>query len=301
MSKFLRLLFVGGLMSLVTSAYSQTADNSFFDESGEVSEVVASNLPTSGPKDGLEPIEMVNPRADDIFWQKVVYRIIDLREKMNYPFYYPEQASDNRQSLFALMFKLLQDGKVKAYEYDPDREIFDDDHLSSFSELIGKFEAEGKFRAERKVDSITNDTVLLVNESDVPNRDVFKYYAKEVWYFDKITSSFCVKLIALCPIYYGDLANQGTPNNYPLFWIPFDSLRPFLSQTEVLISDRNNGARPSFDDLFMKRRFASYIYKESNIQNRMIVEYGSTVDEVKKVQDQVKTQLINFENDLWEY
>lgn len=288
-------------MSLVTSAYSQTADNSFFDESGEVSEVVASNLPTSGPKDGLEPIEMVNPRADDIFWQKVVYRIIDLREKMNYPFYYPEQASDNRQSLFALMFKLLQDGKVKAYEYDPDREIFDDDHLSSFSELIGKFEAEGKFRAERKVDSITNDTVLLVNESDVPNRDVFKYYAKEVWYFDKITSSFCVKLIALCPIYYGDLANQGTPNNYPLFWIPFDSLRPFLSQTEVLISDRNNGARPSFDDLFMKRRFASYIYKESNIQNRMIVEYGSTVDEVKKVQDQVKTQLINFENDLWEY
>jgi gliding motility associated protien GldN len=100
---------------------------------------------------------------------------------------------------------------------------------------------------------------------------------------------------------YKDVDGTGVPSNNPMFWIPFDKLRPFLSQTEVLITDRNNGARPSFDDLFIKRRFASYIYKESNIQNRGIVEYGSTVDEVKKVQDQVKTQLVNFENDLWEY
>lgn len=297
MSKFLRLLFVGGLMSLVTSAYSQTADNSFFDESGEISEEVASNLPTSGPKEGLEPIEMLNPRADDVFWQKVVYRIIDLREKMNYPFYYPEQASDNRQSLFALMFRLVQDGKVKAYAYDETREVFNDDNLVSFKETVEKYQ----ILATPKADSITNDTTYIIDETDVPNRDVFKYYAKEVWYFDKITSSFCVKLIALCPILYKDVDGTGVPSNNPMFWVPFEKLRPFLSQTEVLITDRNNGARPSFDDLFIKRRFASYIYKESNIQNRGIVEYGSTVDEVKKVQDQVKTQLVNFENDLWEY
>ena len=71
---------------------------------------VDSNLPTSGPKEDLAPIEFLNPRADDIFWQKVVYRMIDLREKINYPLYYPEDASDGRQSLFAFIFTLLQDG-----------------------------------------------------------------------------------------------------------------------------------------------------------------------------------------------
>jgi gliding motility associated protien GldN len=87
----------------------------------------------------------------------------------------------------------------------------------------------------------------------------------------------------------------------PLFWIPFETLRPFLSQTEVLITDKNNGARPSFDDLFMKRRFSSYIYKESNVQNRSLLEYNTTLEDVKKEQEMVKTRLINFETDLWEY
>ena len=292
MSKYVRLLFVGGLMSITTFVYAQ--GESFFDENGDVAEM-PSNLPTSGPKEGLEPIEMLNPRADDIFWQKVVYRTIDLREKMNYPLYYPEEANDSRQSLFTLMFRLVQEDKIKVYEYLDAREIFSEEHVTTFKDLLEKFE----IIYTTQNDPVTNEMVYVVDESDIPNRDVIKYYLKEVWYFDKISSTFNVRIIAFCPIMVKE--TELGIQKFPLFWIPFDTLRPFLSQTEVLITDKNNGARPSFDDIFMKRRFASYIYKESNIQNRNLLEYNNTVSETKREQDRIKTQLVNFESDLWEY
>jgi len=292
MSKYFKLLFVGGLMMSLTVSVS--AQDDFFDEVGDVLEV-PSNLPTSGPKVGLEPIEMLNPRADDIYWQKVVYRTIDLREKMNYPLYYPEVPNDNRQSLFTLMFRLIQDDKIKVYEYLDAREIFTEEYLITFKDLLEKFE----IIYTTQNDPVTNEMMYVVDESDVPNRDVTKYYMKEVWYFDKISSTFQVKIIAFCPIMTRD-TELGT-QKYPLFWIPFETLRPFLSQTEVLVTDKNNGARPSYDDIFMKRRFASYIFKEANIKNRNLLEYNNTVSEIKREQERVKTELLNYENDLWEY
>lgn len=293
MKKCFNLLLTACLLAFANLANAQ--DQSFFDEAGNISEELQTNLPTSGPKEGLEPIEMVNPRADDIYWQKVVYRIIDLREKMNFPLYYPELPADNRTSFFALMFRLVQDGKVKVYDYAEEYEHFDDQHLTKFRDLMDKF----ALPYETKLDSITNDTIYVIDDTDVPNRDIIKYFCKEVWYFDRISSTFNCRIIGFCPV----MQREGDTGleTLPLFWIPFETLRPFLSQTEVLITDKNNGARPSFDDLFMKRRFSSYIYKESNVQNRSLLEYNTTLEDVKKEQEMVKTRLINFETDLWEY
>ncbi|MED9996190.1 MAG: gliding motility protein GldN [Paludibacteraceae bacterium] len=294
MKAFYRILTFGLFLTMPIMLNAQEAEKSFFDESGDVA---ISNLPTSIPLDDREPIEYNNPRADDILWQKVVYRIIDLREKMNYPLYFPEEASDNRQSLFTTIFRLFEQGKIRAYAYQDNKEVFTEENRIKFDDFVKSCD----ILLTVKTDSITGDTLSAeIDESNIPNREVLKYYAKEVWYFDKHNSVFTVRLIALCPMWYREDYELGLQKR-PLFWATYDDLRPYLAKQEALISDKNNGARETVDDLFIKRRFGSYIFKESSIMNRNIIQYNNTAEEMHKEQDRIKTEIINFEQDLWEY
>ncbi len=292
MKKFFRNILIG-LFSLSAASTVAQTDISFFTETGEI----LSNLPTTIDMSEREPVEYNNPRVDDVVWQQVVYRIIDLREKINYPLYFPEEESDNRRSLFTTIFRLYEDDKVKAYEYQDGKEIFTENELVPFDEFVKTYDILITY----KTDSISGDTLSKeIDESNIPNREILKYYAKEVWYFDKHNSVFNVRLIALCPIWYRQDYDMGLQKS-PLFWIRYDELRPYLAKQEALISDRNNGARESMDDLFIKRRFGSYIFKASSTMNRNLLQYNSTAEEMHKEQERIKTAIINFEQDLWEY
>ena len=292
MKKFFRNILIGLFSLSAASAVAQT-DISFFTETGEI----LSNLPTTIDMSEREPVEYNNPRVDDVVWQQVVYRIIDLREKINYPLYFPEEESDNRRSLFTTIFRLYEDDKIKAYEYQDGKEIFTENELVPFDEFVKTYDILITY----KTDSISGDTLSTeIDESNIPNREILKYYAKEVWYFDKHNSVFNVRLIALCPIWYRQDYDMGLQKS-PLFWIRYDELRPYLAKEEALISDRNNGARESMDDLFIKRRFGSYIFKASSTMNRNLLQYNSTAAEMHKEQERIKTAIINFEQDLWEY
>lgn len=294
MKAFYRILTFGLCILAPIVVNAQETDNSFFDESGDVA---ISNLPTSISLEDRKPVEYNNPRADDIIWQKVVYRIIDLREKMNYPLYFPEEASDNRQSLFTTIFRLFEEDKIRAYAYQDNKEIFTEEHRINFDDFVKSCDV----LLTVKTDSITGDTLSAeIDESNIFNREVLKYYAKEVWYFDKHNSVFTVRLIALCPLWYREDYELGLQKR-PLFWVTYDDLRPYLAQQEALISDKNNGARETVDDLFIKRRFGSYIFKESSIMNRNILQYNHTAEEMHREQNRIKTEIINFEQDLWEY
>jgi len=293
MKTYYRSLIFGLLAIIAMPAIAQEDD--YFEFFGEDREM--DNLPTSILLEDRVPIKYNNPRADDIIWQKVVYRVIDLREKINYPLYFPEEAGDNRQSLFTTIFRLFEEGKIKCYNYLDNKEIFTEDERLDFDDFVKSC----NILVTVKTDSITGDTLSTeIDESNIFNREVMKYYLKEVWFFDKHNSIFSVRVIALCPIWYENDYELGLKKR-PLFWTTYDGLRPYLARQEALITDRNNGSRETVDDLFIKRRFGSYIFKESSTKNRNLLEYNNTAAEMHKEQERIKNEIFNFEQDLWEY
>ncbi len=286
-------IFLILLMSVsfgILNVSAQGVEKSWFDANGEIS----SSLPTSYEMTDLSPIEFQAPTSDDVRWSKDVYRVIDLREKINYPLYYPEIPTNNRESLFSIMFKLFQAGKIPAFKFDIDREVFSKDNLITLDETFLK-----TYDIIYKAKTVDGKQVFEIEESDIPNRQIVKYYLKETWFFDKHSSTFSSKIISICPVIVVDkgMGNQS----FPMFWVPYDLLRPFLVQREVLITNKNNTARMSFDDLFIKRRFSGNIYKESNEQNRILLDMYNNADDVNRRQNEIKTEIINVEEDLWEY
>lgn len=62
-----------------------------------------------------KPIPYPHVREADVMWAKKVWRVIDLREKINLPLYYPISIVDGRYSLIQLLMHGIQYEGLTAY------------------------------------------------------------------------------------------------------------------------------------------------------------------------------------------
>ena len=126
---------------------------------------------------------------------------------------------------------------------------------------------------------------------------------KEEWYFDKQTSTMNVRIIGFCPIkefYRDDDTNQQNVQRSQVFWIYYPEAREVLA-TSAVFNPLNTANNTSFDDVFLKRRFNSYIVKEENIyDNRAISQYLSGKDAMLESR-KIEKSIFDFEQNLWEY
>jgi gliding motility associated protien GldN len=243
-----------------------------------------------------KPMPLPTVREADVFWSKKIWRIIDLREKMNQSLYYPEVESDGRLNLISLLLKGIESGQITPY----DPKVGDDFQIPmSFAQVKEYFGAETKMI--EKVDFDTGERTMVEVQGEMRTNSVKQYMIKEEWYFDKQTSTLNVRVIGICPIreFVREGDASGEVQREQLFWVYYPESRPLLA-TNLVLNQFNEARQMSFDDLFVKRFFNSYIIQESNVYDRTITSYlggKEAMLESKRIEEKI----FNFEQDLWEY
>jgi gliding motility associated protien GldN len=282
-----------------------------------------------------KPIPYNYLREADMMWTKKIWRMLDLREKQNFPLYYPKAPVDNRMSLIDLIVNAAEKGM------DLDEESKNSPHLvlynapltvvlNEFSDpknpngiadsaklkdfLKVQFGVKDEKRAIENPVTGNIDSVLIKGERKT--EDVYRYIIKEEWYFDKQRSKMEVRIIGLCPIRLSKekvgittgttggaagASDEDEPQKaVKLFWVYFPALRPLLANHEVF-NPNNDAERRTFDDIFFKRKFSSFIIQETNVyDNRTIAEYAFGLDAQLEA-EKVKDYIFKLEHDLWEY
>ena len=227
---------------------------------------------------------------EDVVWRRDIYREINLEQDANAGLYYPVEPQGKQLNLFTYLFKLSQNGYVPIYEYPTDgSDVFEEASKTTMKTILDNYHI---FYEEQ-------DGKLKVDNSDIPSAEVKKYYLKESAYYDQANSSFHIKVLALCPIMMRDDDFGGEATQYPLFWVKYSDLEPFLNRQTVMTSSLNNAATMSMDDFFTLNMYRGKIYKTTNMLGKTLAQYCPDEASLTAEQKRIEAELEAFRKNIF--
>lgn len=266
--------------------------------------------------DFTEPIAYTPVRQADVMYYWTIWRIIDLREKVNHPLYFPADQKGTWRSLGQTIFDAIDmsnpektDDVLPVYQDEMCTMPYSRDELQG---LVSMTQTISDYDIETGEEIGTKELIITFEP-----KQITQYRMKEVWYFDKQYSTFRVQILQIEPMIQYD-RSEGKSSNYDdesedsedvkgelvlksLGHIYYNELRPYLARQEVF-NMKNQAARLSFDDLITwKRDFSSLIYKESNVYDRDIEDYIANSRDQRIESERITDKLRTFEHDLWEF
>ena len=227
---------------------------------------------------------------ENVVWRRDIYREIDLNKDANAGLYYPVEPIDKQLNLFTYVFKLALNGYIPVYEYRLDgNEVFNDSSKVKMKTVLDNYHI---FYEEK-------DGKLRVDNSDIPSAEVKMYYLKESAYFDDANSTFHRKVQSICPVMMREDDFGGEASKYPLFWVKYSDLEPFLSRQTVMTSNLNNAATMSMEDFFTLNHYEGKIYKTNNMLGKTLAQYCPNDSTLAKEQKKIEAELKAFEENIF--
>jgi len=228
---------------------------------------------------------------EDVVWRRDIYREINLMDEENAGLYDPVEPQGRRLNLFTYVFKLALNGYIPVYEYNLDgNEVLEPQAKVEIKSILDNYsiyytEEGGK---------------LKVDNSDIPSAEVKMYYLKECAYYDQANTTFRIKPIAFCPVMVreDDFGDEAT--KYPLFWVKYSDVEPYLSRQSVKTSDVNDAAQMTLDDYFTLNKYRGKIYKTANRLGRTLAQVANgDTTKLSAEQRRIEAELEAFRKNIF--
>lgn len=235
-------------------------------------------------------------READVMYKKRVWQVIDLEQKFNQPFYYPQLPIQNRKNLIDLIRMGLREERIIAYRPGANQ----DDEFQT--PLLTQADLDSVLKKTKVIDTYPNGSREPVKVEQVVDLDwelVTRYKIKEEWIWDKQRSERYVRILGIAPM----IKETKDDVDYytELFWLYYPHCREWFASDEAEVYNIFNDAqRRTFEDLFQKRYFSSYIVKEDNAFDRYIANYATGLTALAE-SERIQQELFNLEHDLWHY
>ncbi|ANF49804.1 gliding motility protein GldN [Chryseobacterium glaciei] len=309
--------YISSLLVLVSGfAFSQTILNASSPE--EFRQMRAENKQKVGDTivdKTVKPLEYGFVDDKDILKSMFVWEIIDMNDKINQPYYYDNPdglLATQTRSLYQLLLDAAITGKIQ--------EVYDDENFVTKLSPEGIQKRLESVRVSDAAIDILNSGRQLTEQEKKEYTDIFKTTTDKVkvlkimgmWFIDKRDGQMKYRPLGIAamgpdPAVQGRTGPDGQPlvgadELIDLFWVYYPSARDVLANNFVY-NRKNSSADLSFDDLLNARRFSSVIYKSSSgLGDGVIKDYiPRNAEEQIEESDRIKEQILQMENDMWNY
>lgn len=283
--KFFGLLFLGAFLFVSVPTFAQvesgtrTESSNPDEEDSPLDDIVERKFYKEKKVLAYDPL-----READIMWERRIWRVIDVNEKLNKPFVYPQAPFIN-----ILMDEAIE-GNITVYSDETFKSVLDPNEASSMGSSVDTIYV---------MDPETYEEEIKIVRNDLNWEDIKRFRVKEVWYFDNESSMLKVRILGISPL--RDVFDENGNFRYeqPMFWIYYPDCRERLARHEYY-NPWNDASPLTWEDVLEMRLFSSYIYKDSNVYDRRLKDFKTEVDlllEAQKIHDEI----FNFEQDLWSY
>lgn len=249
----------------------------------------------------------------DVLRSMVVWEIIDLNDKINQPFYHnTDGIISQNKSLYQLLIDNILSGAIK--------EVYDDEMF--FTRLSAdQIKQRLSFTVETDyLKDIRNSGRTPTPEEIKAGTDIYETKTEKVkllkvkgmWYIDRRDGQMKYRLLGIAamgpdPSMMGEKTADGQSlagkdELIDLFWVYYPDAREVLANA-VVFNSKNLSSDVSYDDILNARRFSSIIYKSDNgLGTGVIKDYiPNDSEEQLEESDRIKNQILEMENDMWNY